>query len=479
MPESTAIGVLTKPVPDREWTAPASRRVLAVVGAGALAAAVLAPVGAVGLGWSLAFLVLAAAVGLLRRLDGHRAGAVWLGLAVALAATAAIRDAGWLFVLCLLGAVVCLSLAVAGGRSAGELGMGAVALVGTGLLTWPRLATGAAAAVRGRRDGPRIGLAIAVGAVLLLVFGALFATADAAFADLVVTLVPDLSGFSGPSLAVFLVAVVLLAGAAFHRRDAAARTRPGKRVRLVEWALPVGVLLGLFALFIGVQVAALFGGDAYVTATAGLTYAHYARSGFWQLLAVTALTLGVIAVAARVAPRGTAVERGWLRGLLGGLTAAALVVVASALTRLWLYQQSYGFTVLRLLVGVAELWLGLVCLMVLAAGRRLAAAWLPAAVLGSGLAALLGLVVLNPEAFVARWNVQRYAETGRIDTGYLAGLSADAVPALAELPAEVRGCVLQPHAARLATEGPTEWNWGRAAARDFLLQPQFCASLPK
>ena len=40
--------------------------------------------------------------------------------------------------------------------------------------------------------------------------------------------------------------------------------------------------------------------------TDGLTYAEYARGGFWQLLVVTGLTLVVLAGAARWAPRETA-----------------------------------------------------------------------------------------------------------------------------------------------------------------------------
>ena len=53
----------------------------------------------------------------------------------------------------------------------------------------------------------------------------------------------------------------------------------------------------LFALFVAVQLAVLFGGDGYVRATAALTYAEYARSGFAQLVAVAALTLAVAALA--------------------------------------------------------------------------------------------------------------------------------------------------------------------------------------
>jgi hypothetical protein len=484
---------------DREWGTPgepASRRVLAVVAGSALVVAVLVPVEKVGVGWTAAGVVMAAAVVLLARPElrpsaeprplrgtGRARTAapdpLYIGLAVALASAGAVRAAEWLFVLCALASVGCLSLALSPGRSAWALAFGALSAWIAGFLALPWLFEGSKK-FRRERGGARIGWSIAIGAGLLLVFGALFASADAAFARLVASLTPRTSEVDGTGVVVFGVAALFVGGVAhlvaapMLRRDEPRRDEPRRRgsVRLIEWALPVGVLLGLFAVFIGVQVAVLFGGDTYVS-SAGMTYAGYARSGFWQLLVVTGLVLAVIAVAARVAPVDTGVRRAWLRVLLGGLTAATLVIVVSAISRLWLYQQTYGFTVLRLLVGVAEVWLGLVCLMVLAAGRSLRAAWLPKSVLTSALAALLGLVVLNPERFVAEWNVDRFADTGRIDTVYLGRLSADAVPALAALPEPVRACVLADH--KITKDRTLEWNWGRSQAADHLAAAGRCA----
>ena len=60
-------------------------------------------------------------------------------------------------------------------------------------------------------------------------------------------------------------------------------------------ATEIGVMLGLldllFAAFVAVQVRYFFGGSALVHATTGLTYAEYARRGFFQLLTVAALLL--------------------------------------------------------------------------------------------------------------------------------------------------------------------------------------------
>jgi hypothetical protein len=204
-----------------------------------------------------------------------------------------------------------------------------------------------------------------------------------------------------------------------------------------------------------------------VLRTNGLTYAQYARSGFWQLLAVTGLTLVVVALAARFAGRQSA-DRVLMRVLLGLLSALTLVIVASALVRMWTYEQAYGFTRLRLLVSACELWLGLVFVLVLVAGIRLRGRWLPPAALGTAAAALLGLAILNPDGFIAGHNVDRFFQTGRIDDSYLGTLSPDAVSQLRRLPEPWRSCVLQPirnGLIDLGTDTVTEWNLAREQAR--------------
>src|SRR5690606_14523626 len=180
--------------------------------------------------------------------------------------------------------------------------------------------------------------------------------------------------------------------------------------------------------------------------TTGLTYAEYVHQGFGQLTVATALTLLVIWAAARKAPVETAADRLWLRVALGLLTAEALVVVGSALYRMHLYQEAYGFTQLRLLVDVFEGWLSLLVIagfVSAVAGRAIAGGlWLGRFALVSGAVALLGIAAINPDAWTAQHNVTRYEETGKIDLHYLRGLSDDAVPALEKLPEELRACVL-------------------------------------
>jgi hypothetical protein len=120
------------------------------------------------------------------------------------------------------------------------------------------------------------------------------------------------------------------------------------------------------------------------------------------------------------------------------------------------YQEVYGFTRLRVLVSVAELWLGLVFLLVLAAGIRLRAGWLPRTVAATGIVALLALAALNPDRFIAERNLDRWYAGEPLDQAYLGGLSADAVPALVCLPPD-RSAVLARIRADLAAS-PADWR---------------------
>jgi Domain of unknown function (DUF4173) len=473
-----------RPAPRHIWPRPAAATptVLAAAALAGLSAAAALPWDRPGVGW----LLVGAALGGLALLvasrgpaggrrdrapDGDtrgRGAPLWAGAALALLAMGALRASEWLFPWCVLGAALAGSVAVAGGRSVRGLLLGSIAVpsLAVGALAWAGRGTAALGSRRG--SAPlRLAGAVLASVALLGVFAPLLAGADAEFARLLTELLPAVDV---PTVFRWGVLFVLfgagMTGASYllcapPRPDPPAADRP-RRLRRVEWALPVGLLVVLFAVFVGVQLANLFGGGDHVLATTGLTYAEYARSGFWQLLLVTLLTLAVIMVVARYAVTGTAADRGWLRGLLGALALLTLVIVASALSRMWAYQQVYGFTVQRVLVLSFELWLGVVYLLMLGAGYRPRTAWLPRAVAGTGLAALLALGLLDPDRFIAERNIERWQQTGKIDISYLSGLSADAAPALAALPEPLRDCAMA-GIARSLTDTPDDWRaWNRA-----------------
>jgi Domain of unknown function (DUF4153) len=410
--------------------------------------------------------------------------AVWAVLALALLSAGALRAADWLWWLCLPTALICGALALAGGRTLRGLILGAVALP---IAVFPALpwAGRGFAAVRGRSGSSavRIVAAVAVSIALVGVFGGLLAGADVVFAKVLDSFLPDINGatvarwlwnsffFGLGTLGACFLAIRPPEFNADHGAGNSTVDVSRRRLGRIEWGVPVATLVVLFAGFVAVQATVLFGGADHVLKTAGLTYAEYARQGFWQLLWVTVLTLIVVGIAAKVARRETMSDRIWLRALLGAVAVLTLVIVASAISRMVAYEEAYGFTRLRLLVIVCEGWLGLVFVFVLLAGIRLRAPWLPRAVIASAALALVGIVAANPDHLIAQQNVARYARTGTIDLGYLSTLSPDAVPVLDRLTGDNRSCVLQPIQENLVGMGHDEWfewNLGRQQARAIL-----------
>ena len=444
------------------------RAVSYAVGVGLLAGIVL-PFRDLGLG---TFVVLLAAGGVTLSFSVHRRSPFTLAcaaLCVLLAATVVVRDAEWIVVLCLLaGGAVCVA-GLVNGRTLPAFVLAGVSWPLAGLRGLPWLAR-SARAVTGLGTSAAALRTVAWSLLGVVVFGLLFASADAVFATWAAAVVPDLRLDSFVLRAFLTVAVggVVLAStylALNPPRVEPTVGTPRPVAHRYEWLAPVLLVDGVFLVFLAAQATVIFGGHDYLERTTGLTYAEYVHQGFGQLTVATALTVLVVWAAARKAPRTTAGDRAWLRGSLGLLCALTLVVVASALHRMHVYQQAYGFTRLRLLVDVFEGWLGLLVLGVLAAGLTLRAAWLPRAALLSGAGLLLVLAAVNPDAWIAQRNLDRYDETGKVDWAYLQGLSEDAVPVLATLPDEVAGCALTGQGQR---DDWLEWNLGRQRAEPLL-----------
>ncbi|MGN9783787.1 DUF4153 domain-containing protein [Nonomuraea sp. ZG12] len=451
----------------------------AAAGAGVFAAVAL-PDAQVGLGIVLVSMVLGAAAlpAVLRRMTPWT---VAYGLvAYVLIAMAAIRDADWLVTFLLLAGAALVALAVSGaGR--GWLGVirgGASVLLALGPVPWFL----ARPLKNLRAKGGIVSTLAALGitAVLLVVFGLLFASADAVFASYVerLTTTPAWAESLPLRIFVFVVFAALLAAVVLVAlRPVVDPVAPEIKVgvRRTVWLLPLTAVNLLFAVFVMVQLTVLFGGDALVLKTAGLTYAEYARQGFFQLVAVSVIVLGIVAVAASVLKTERR-ERWLLSGLLGVLCGLTLVVLFSALHRLGLYTDAYGLSRLRLSVQATIWWLfALFALVLIAGGVRLAgrgAGWLPRTIVLVTALGLAAFAVVNPDLRVAESQVEaRGGQT--FDTDYLGDLGAEAVPALDRLPEPLRSCVLSDVAAANDLGGPDPWNgWNlaRAEARALLAE---------
>jgi hypothetical protein len=315
------------------------------------------------------------------------------------------------------------------------------------------------------------GLAVAI--PLVAVFATLFAFADVFFRDLLRDYLATDPGEVASHLALtlafgWLAGSYLWATLLAPRNPAPAVPQVRSfRLGVVETGVVFGLVDAVFAAFVAIQFRYLFGGAGRVESSSTLTYAQYARRGFFELVAVAALVLPVILISEWLLARGRPGLRRLHTGLAGALVALVFVVIVSALERMRIYQAAYGLTELRLYTTALIAWLALLFAWAVAtvlAGRRDRFAF---GALVSGLAVLVALNALNPDSLIVRRNA---AADRAFDADYALGLSADAVPALRDvlddLPAAQRCVVAGRLAAREVQDGDwRSWNWGRAEAR--------------
>lgn len=273
------------------------------------------------------------------------------------------------------------------------------------------------------------GLLVVVPVLLVLV--ALLASADAVFASL---LTPDIH--AGPALghilltAFFASFVVVLVGAT--SADDAEAIRRG-RFGAIELTTILGLVGAVLALFVVSQLVALTDAGDRLIESAGLTPAEYARSGFFQLCWATGLLLAFLAVVRSLADPD-ALQSRTIVVLGAAVPALALGLVVVSLRRMALYDDAFGLTMLRLAVVAATVWMGVV--LVMTAARNLGVGsgrdWLVAGAGAAGVALIVLANLANPEAFVARHNLDRAQEGEELDVDYLATLSDDALPEIAD-----------------------------------------------
>jgi hypothetical protein len=199
---------------------------------------------------------------------------------------------------------------------------------------------------------------------------------------------------------------------------------------ILEIGIPLSALTLLFLSFVIVQVHYLFGGEEIIRTTVGLTYAEYARRGFFELMTLSGLVLPLLLVAdwAFSAHQQSAVRA--FRALSVVQLILVGLIMVSAAKRLQLYHDAYGLSEARLYaaavlawIAVALTWFGLTVLR----GHR--DRFLFGAIT-AGFIVVAALNLMNPDAFVARVNINRAVQGKELDVTYLSSLSADATPTL-------------------------------------------------
>jgi len=329
---------------------------------------------------------------------------------------------------------------------------------------------------RSKEGAGTIARILVIGVPVVLVFALLFASADAVFEDRLVGLVGfDLSPVAQHLF--WLVAGGWFAGgvtwASFEGRlvDVPEPSLPeARRLKSSEVATILGALAVLFAAFVAVQLRYLFGGHEVVQDTLGLTYAEYARRGFFELATAAVLLLPLLLVADWARRHGGRADVIY-RALAGVLVALLFVVMGSALQRMRVYEEAYGLTedrlyVVAILVGLAAVFAFFLRTLVVARND-----WFVAGSIGAAAVVLGVLTAIGPDAVIAERNIERASVEHPFDAEYAARLGADAAPVLVrhldELSPEdaaIVACSLLEEWGSGSGDDLRSWNWSRAEA---------------
>lgn len=191
----------------------------------------------------------------------------------------------------------------------------------------------------------------------------------------------------------------------------------------------------IFVAFVLVQFVYLFGGVENVLGNdATLTYAEYARRGFWELLAVSIIAYLIILALNLKVKAESALRKLVFYANSSILILSVIVMTFSSHTRLSLYESVYGFTTLRLFVHFVTVCIAILYFALLVSPFFKKTQKFMSIVTSILLFSAYVILLVTPgDYIVAKLNYQRFQETEDVDLKYMMSLSNEAFPVLIDM----------------------------------------------
>lgn len=171
----------------------------------------------------------------------------------------------------------------------------------------------------------------------------------------------------------------------------------------------LGVTCVLYLVFIFSQLPYFFSAFTGTTPDGWLIYSEYARQGFFELCAISAINLALLAVGNTMCKKQRT-ESKLLHAFNVTLSIITLVLIATAFSKMVLYVHVFGLTMLRLLPCVFMLFLAVVFTAIIVrrftSGKKEFSIIRLSLIVGAVMLCVLNLA--NPDAIVVRYNADRY-----------------------------------------------------------------------
>jgi hypothetical protein len=236
----------------------------------------------------------------------------------------------------------------------------------------------------------------------------------------------------------------LLSGSAAKRAtDAFKADKAGKTVEALRILPPatafivLGAVCLLYIVFIACQLPYFFSAFAGSRPEGWLSFSAYARQGFFELCRLSAVNLFLLA-AANILSRKPRSESLVLKVFNIVLALITLLLIATAFSKMALYIDAFGLTILRILPCVFMVFLAVVCVAVVMLQKLHFSIVRVALITGAVL--FTALCLADADTLVVRYNTDRYLagtltdyDTDILNRAGPAGV-ADAVRVYSQLP---------------------------------------------
>ncbi|PJA90550.1 MAG: hypothetical protein CO137_00035 [Candidatus Magasanikbacteria bacterium CG_4_9_14_3_um_filter_32_9] len=281
----------------------------------------------------------------------------------------------------------------------------------------------------------KILLGLGISLPILAIFTLLLLNADAVFKDFFINLTDNFVDFTIFDRIIRIVIGTVIIGTLWYVFIDQAHKLNHREANIKKFdSIVLGIILGsvnaLFVAFVFIQIKYLFAGSPL---DLDLTYAEYAKHGFFELVWVVLLS----AVLHLIVFRSTSKHKTpiLIKIFQVSLISQVGIIAYSALMRMNMYQEAYGYTVKRLYVEwFIYVIIGLLLFSGIALFAKLSFQKFFSRSLLLVFCAFVSVSLINVDYLIAKENVRRVIQDGEsLDIMYLSTLSPDVVPALLPL----------------------------------------------
>jgi len=287
-----------------------------------------------------------------------------------------------------------------------------------------------------------IGLVCAVPALFVIV--PLLISSDDAFRGMMDNIVSSSAGNLSKALFGLILSVFVISYAFSLQKGRKEQAKPVK-IRDIENVYIISFLSAIsvcYLLYLFSQLAYFFSAFSGFLPDGQITYAEYARKGFFEMCVIAVINLVIVFLALLIAKKKDGKVCNPIKTLTTFVAIFTCIIISTAISKMALYIGVYGMTVLRLTTSAFMIFLAVIFISVILRIFLTKINIVKIALIAAG-GILLVLGTVNVNAVCAKYNYENYVsgQLDSIDVNALYELGDEGIPYLVKLAGEEKSSV--------------------------------------